>query len=193
MNDPWTLLVSVGLGVGLAAACGLRVFLPLLALSAAARLGYVPLAPGFEWTAGTPALLAFATATLLEIVAYYVPWLDNALDAIAAPAAVAAGILVSASVLVDLPPLARWTVAVIAGGGASAAVQATTTLLRLKSSALTGGLGNPVLATAEWMGAAILAALSILLPLLGLAVLAAALALLARRRKDRIAGAGGSP
>ena len=182
MSDPLDTLLGVSLGVGLAAACGLRVFLPLLALSTAARLGHVALAPGFAWLAGTPALAVFATATVLEIAAYYIPWLDNALDAIAGPAAVVAGVAVSASVLVDVPPLVRWSIAVIAGGGASAAVQASTALLRLKSTALTGGVGNPLLATAEWLGAGILALVALLLPLLGFAVLAAALALLLRRR-----------
>ena len=183
MNQPLDTLLGVSLGVGLAAACGLRVFLPLLALGAAARLGHVALAPGFAWLAGTPALAVFATATVLEIAAYYIPWLDNALDAIATPVASIAGILVSASVLVDVPPLVRWSVAIIAGGGASAAVQASTSLLRLKSTALTGGLGNPLLATAEWLGAGTLALMALLLPLLGIAVLAAALALLLWRRR----------
>ena len=188
MDGPFDTLLSVSLGVELAAACGLRVFLPLLVLGAAARLGQVALAPGFDWIAGTPAMVVFGTATLLEIAAYYVPLLDNALDTIAGPVAVAAGVAASASVLVDVPPLVRWSIAIIAGGGASAAVQASTSLLRLKSSALTGGLGNPLLATAEWVGAGVLALLALLLPLLGFAFLAAAITLLLRRR---LIGPGG--
>lgn len=182
MNDPLDTLLSIGLGVGLASACGLRVFLPVLALGLAARFGAVALNPGFAWVATTPALLALAAATLLEIAAYYIPWLDNALDAIATPAAVLAGIIVGASVLVDVPPFLRWSVAIIAGGGAAAAVQASTVLLRLKSSALTGGLGNPVLATVEWVGAVVIALGSLLLPAMGFAVLLAALLILLRRR-----------
>jgi hypothetical protein len=185
MGDPLPTLLALSLGVGLAAACGLRVFLPLLALGAAARLDLVPLAPGFGWVAGTPALVVLGTATLLEIAAYYIPWLDNALDAIAGPVAVLAGVTVTASVLVEVPPVVRWTVAVIAGGGASAAVQAATSVLRLKSSALTGGLANPLLATSEWVGALALALLALLVPLLGFAVVATAVALLLRRRGRR--------
>lgn len=177
-------MVSLGLGVGLAAACGLRVFLPVLALGLAARLGAVALTPGFAWVATTPALLALAAATLLEIAAFYIPWLDNALDAIASPVAVLAGILVSASVLIDVPPLLRWSVAIIAGGGAAAAVQASSVFLRLKSSALTGGFGNFILATVEWVGAVVFALLSILLPLTGFAVLLVALVILVWRRRD---------
>ena len=97
-------LLSIALGLGLAAACGFRVFVPLLIASATARFGHLHLAGGFDWLASTGALIALASATALEIVAYYVPWLDHALDMIATPAAVLAGMFASASVLVDLPP-----------------------------------------------------------------------------------------
>lgn len=182
MNGPADTLLTLGLAVGLASACGLRVFLPVLALGLAARLGGLPLTAGFAWVATTPALLALAAATILEIAAYYIPWLDNVLDAIATPTAVLAGILVSASVLVDVPPFLRWSFAIIAGGGAAAAVQASSVLLRLKSTALTGGIGNPVLATFEWIGAVVFALLSLLLPVMGFAVLLAALLILLNRR-----------
>src|SRR5439155_16825768 len=98
-------LVSIALGLGLSAACGFRVFVPLLAVSAAANLGYVQVSPGFSWMATTPALVAFGTATALEVAAYYVPWLDNFLDAVATPAAVLAGVITSASVFVGMPAL----------------------------------------------------------------------------------------
>ncbi|HVH19978.1 MAG TPA: DUF4126 domain-containing protein, partial [Myxococcota bacterium] len=94
--DPRELLLSLGIGLGLAAACGFRIFLPLLALGVAARAELVPLASGFQWLATTPALGAFAVATALEIGAYYVPWLDHLLDVAAGPAAVAAGAVASA-------------------------------------------------------------------------------------------------
>jgi hypothetical protein len=176
--------LAICIGIGLAAACGFRVFLPLLAVSAAAHVGYLDLAAGFQWMSGTPALIAFATATVLEILAYYVPWLDHLLDAIATPAAVLAGIVASASILVELPPFTRWTVAIIAGGGVAAGVQGTTVLLRLKSAALTGGLGNPVVATIEWIGAAITSVLAIVVPVLCVLLLAAVLVvvLVASRR-----------
>jgi hypothetical protein len=35
------------------------------------------------WLGSDAALVAFATALVVEIGAYYVPWLDNALDTIA--------------------------------------------------------------------------------------------------------------
>jgi len=180
--------LAICLGVGLAAACGFRVFIPLLAVSIAARFGYVTLAAGFQWMTGTPALVAFATATVLEVLAYYVPWLDHLLDTIATPAAVLAGMIVSASVLVDVPPFARWTVAIIAGGGAAAGVQGTTVLFRLKSAALTGGLGNPVIATIEWIGSAATAALAIVVPVACVTLLAVALAAVVLVSRRLLAG-----
>lgn len=163
-------LLSLSLGVSLAAACGFRVFVPLLVLGVASRQGYVPLGEGFEWMATTPAIASFATATALEVSAFYVPWLDHALDAIATPAAVAAGMVVSASVLGDLPPLVEWTAVVIGGGGVAGLVQGSTVALRAGSGATTGGLANPVVATAELAGSTATSLLAIALPVVALAV-----------------------
>lgn len=170
-------LLSVAAGLGLAAATGLRVFLPMLLAGFAARLGFLPLSPGFEWIASVPALATLSLAALLEIGAYYIPWLDHALDAIATPAAVVAGVLASAAVVTELPPLLKWTVAIVGGGGAAGLIQGTSVLFRLKSTALTGGFANPVVATAELLGAAATALLAILLPLVCLVAVVALLAL----------------
>ena len=173
-------LLSIGIGLGLAAACGFRVFVPLLVASIAARAGYLSLAAGFDWVGTEPALYAFATATLLEILAYYIPWLDNALDAIATPAAVIAGMLVGAAVFTDLPPFLKWSLAIIAGGAAAGMVQGATGLLRLKSTALTGGLANPVVSTLELAGSLVTAVMALMVPVVAL-VLAAALCVAAFR------------
>ena len=166
-------LISLAAGLGLSAACGFRVFVPLLVIGGAARAGLLTLSPGFSWMETTPALIAFGTATVLEVLAYYVPWLDHLLDILATPAAVIAGVVASAAVFVDLPPLVRWSVALVGGGAAAGLVQGATVALRLKSSAFTGGLGNPVLATAELAGSALLSILAVLIPLLGLLLLVA--------------------
>ncbi len=172
MDDPltglglWPGLVSAAIGLGLAAACGFRVFVPLLIASLAAHYGHLPLAGGFEWLATLPALIALGTATTLEVGAYYVPWLDHALDLVATPAAVLAGMLAAASVVTDLPPLLKWSTVIIGGGGAAGLIQGASVLLRLKSGALTGGLANPLVSTLELAGAGATAVLAILLPLL---------------------------
>lgn len=187
-------LISVAIGLGLAAACGFRVFTPLLLAGVAAHWGHLPLASGFDWLASTPALLAFGSATLLEIAAYYIPWLDHALDLLATPAAVLAGMVAAASVLTDLPPLVKWTVTLLGGGGLAGLVQASSVLLRFKSTALTGGIANPVVATLELIGAVVTAVVSILLPLagLGLVVVLVILALRRRRRGPTLPEAGRS-
>ncbi|MDP9122215.1 MAG: DUF4126 domain-containing protein [Acidobacteriota bacterium] len=156
---------SVLIGLGLAAACGFRIFVPLLIASLASRFGHLPLSHGFGWLASSPALIAFAVATVVEIGAYYIPWVDNLLDAIATPTAILAGMMLTAGTLVDMGPLLRWTLAVVAGGGTAALFQGLTTTARQVSSLTTGGLGNPVLATAEAGGSALLSVLAIMVPL----------------------------
>lgn len=171
------LLTGILIGLGLAAACGFRVFVPLLIAGLAARFGGLPVVGGFGWIGSTPALVAFAVATVVEIVGYYIPWIDNLLDALAAPAAVAAGMLLMASTLVDCGPFLRWTLAVVAGGGTAAVFQGLTTVARQVSSLGTGGLGNPVLATVEGGGSALLSVLAVTLPIVALALVAVLLLL----------------
>jgi len=162
------LLTSIALGVGLAAAVGLRVFLPLLVLAIAGFGGVVPLSDSFQWLATLPAIAMLAVAAAVEIAAYYVPGVDNLLDTIATPTALIAGTIAAAAVMTDLPPIVKWTTAVIAGGGAAGLTQGVTSLLRLKSTATTGGLGNSLVATGELGGAATLSLLAIFLPIVAL-------------------------
>jgi hypothetical protein len=162
-------LVSVALGIGLAAAVGFRVFLPLLVVSVAGYSGYLPLSESFSWLATLPAFLMLSVAAALEIAAYYIPGVDNLLDTVATPAALVAGTVVAAAVMADLPPLVKWTTAIIAGGGAAGITQAVTGLLRAKSTVTTGGLGNAVIATGELGGSLVTSLLALFLPLVALA------------------------
>jgi len=159
-------MLAVITGIGLSAACGFRVFVPLLALNLSSIYGYLNLAPGFEWIGGYYATIAFASATIIEIIAYYVPWLDHIMDAIASPVAIIAGTIATASVITDVSPSVRWLLAIIAGGGIAGVIQGATTSLRAKSSLFTGGLGNPLIATAELAGAAFIALLAIIIPII---------------------------
>ncbi len=159
-------LVGLSVGIGLSAACGFRVFIPLLLAALAAHTGHLHLSQDFAWIGSTTAVLAFGAATLLEIAAYYIPWLDNALDSIASPAAVTAGTLMTASMITELDPFLRWSLAIIAGGGIAGAVQGGTVFSRSLSTTTTGGIANPLLSTAELGSALITAVLAILLPLL---------------------------
>ena len=93
--------LSVALGIGLAAATGLRLFLPMLVMSVAAYAGHLPLSENFAWLGTAPALLLLGVAAIAEILAYYIPGVDNLLDTLATPAAFVAGTIVSAAVITD--------------------------------------------------------------------------------------------
>jgi hypothetical protein len=140
----YDLVLAIALGVGLAAATGFRVFLPMLIVSGAAYSGSLPLGESFAWLATPSALTMLAVAALVETVAYYVPGVDNLLDTLATPAAFIAGTAVSAAVMNDVSPLMKWTTAVIAGGGVAGLTQSMTALLRAKSTVLTGDLVTPL-------------------------------------------------
>jgi hypothetical protein len=156
--------VSLIIGIGLSAACGFRVFVPLLLLGAASRTGHLTLAGGFEWISSDAAIIAFVVATVVEVAAYYIPWLDHVLDILAAPAAILAGTLATASLIADVGPFLKWSLAIIAGGGAAGLVKSATILTRGASTVSTAGLANPVLATAELGGSLTLALVAILIP-----------------------------
>jgi hypothetical protein len=174
-------LVSIFVGLGLAAACGFRVFVPLLIMSVAAHTGHLELSSGFEWIGSTPALAAFATATVLEIVAYYIPWVDNLLDTVAVPSAVVAGTVVTASAVTDLGPFLTWTLAVIGGGGLAGLVQTATAGIRQVSTFTTGGLANPLVSTAEAGGSFMLAILALVVPVMAMAVIVLMLVFAAKK------------
>ena len=159
-------LLSVCLGIGLSAACGFRVFVPLLAMSIASLSGHLTLATGFDWIGTYPALITFSVATALEIAGYYLPWVDNLLDSIATPAAVIAGTLVTAALVTDLSPMLKWTLAIIGGGGVAGLVQGATVLVRGASSATTGGLANPLFATVELGSSIFTSFMALTVPLL---------------------------
>lgn len=159
-------LLSLMIGLGLSAACGFRVFVPLLVMNLAVRAEALTLAPGFEWIGSTPALVAFGAATLLEVGGYYLPVIDNLLDAAATPSAVVAGVLTTASQIHDMHPFLAWGVAIIAGGGAAGVVQGLTTITRQLSTLATGGLGNPFFSTFEAGASISMTLLAIFVPFL---------------------------
>jgi hypothetical protein len=159
-------IISACLGVGLAASCGFRVFVPMLVASIATKAGLLTLDDGFAWVGTYGAIIAFSLATVLEIGAFYVPWIDNALDSIATPAAIVAGSVVAAACVSDMHPMLQWSTAIIAGGGGAGVVKAGFAGIRLGSTAVTGGVANPVVSTVEWIGALLLSILSVVVPVL---------------------------
>jgi len=158
-------LLHLLLGVSLSAACGFRIFVPFLAMSVAALSGNLTLASGFEWIGTPQALAMFAIATCLEVAAYYLPWVDNALDTVATPTAIAAGTLVTAAQIGEMSPMLQWTLAAIVGGGAATVTQGLTDIARLGSTASTGGLANPLLSTMELGTSAVISIMALTLPI----------------------------
>ncbi len=162
-------LIGLCVGVGLAASCGLRVFVPLLVVGVASQLGVVELGETFAWMGSWAAVVSFGLATVLEVMASSWPWLDHVLDAAAAPLALVAGAVLMAAQLEHLHPALAWGAGVVAGGGAAGAVQATSTGARGVSTVSTGGLLNPVLNAGQSALAGVLSALAVVAPVLAAA------------------------
>lgn len=156
--------IEVILGISLSAASGFRVFVPLLALSTAAVVGHIDLPTDFNWIESPQALVLFAVACTLEIAGYYIPWFDHLLDFAATPAAILAGTVVTASLAPDMNPLIQWTLALVAGGGTAGITKGLMNLLRATSTATSGGLANPLVATIELVAAVGISILAVTLP-----------------------------
>ena len=160
-------VLSIFLGIGLAASVGFRVFVPLFALSLASFFGLWDLNESWEWIGSLPAVITFGVATIAEIFAYYIPFIDNLLDSIAIPLAAVAGTAVMVSTVADLSPVVTWSLAIIAGGGTASAIAGSSGATRLTSTTTTGGLGNPVISTLETGTSVTLSAFSIFVPIIG--------------------------
>jgi len=157
------------LGVGLSATCGFKVFVPALAISIGANAGFVELSQSFAWLGSWPAILLLGTATILEILAYYIPVVDNFMDSLELPAAAIAGTIIVASTMVaDIAPLAKWSLAIIAGGGTAVAIKAATSTVRGASTVVTAGFGNWIINTVETFCSLVCSLMTILSPLLGI-------------------------
>lgn len=165
-------------GISLSAASGLRVFIPILALGLAGRFELLPVSEQFAWMSSDLVLLVVGIAALLEVGSYYVPLLDNLLDLVVTPAALAGGTVILASLLPEMNTAAQWGTAAVLGGGSAGIVQGSTVLARGLSTASTGGLGNPVVSTGETGGSLVAVVLAILLPVaFGLLVIGGLIAL----------------
>ncbi len=164
--ETFDIIISIFLGIGLAAAVGFRVFLPLLVLSLAGYYDIIPLNESWQWVGSLTAVITMGVATLIEIFGYYIPWLDNLLDTITLPLATLAGTAVMVATITDLSPVVTWALAIIAGGGTAAAIKGNTSAARLTSSTTTGGLANPVLTTVETGTSVVMAIVAIFIPII---------------------------
>ncbi len=159
-------ILSAFIGVGLAAAAGFRVFLPMFAVSLASYMGWIPMNESFQWLSGLPTLITTGIATVVEIFAYYIPFVDHILDTLSVPLATIAGSVMFASQFADIGTFPQWALALIAGGGTAAAISSGFAGTRAASTATTGGLGNSVVATTETAGAGIMSFLAMAAPII---------------------------
>ena len=166
MSDILPYILSSFIGIGLAAASGFRVFLPLFAVSLASYLGWIPMNDNFQWLSSLPTLIVTGVATLVEILAYYIPVVDNFLDTVTVLLATVAGSVLFASQFIELGTFPQWALAIIAGGGTAATIAAGFAGTRAASTATTAGIGNNVIATTETAGAGLMSVLSIFLPVI---------------------------
>lgn len=165
-------LIPTLLGIGLSAACGLRVFFPLFLVSLLGYLGKLSITENFLWLTQLPAVITFGVASVIEIVAYFIPLIDHLLDAVTIPSSIVSGIVLFASMFPENESLIKWAMAILAGGGTAGLVSSVTSLARFKSTAFTAGLGNPLIAFTETIGSIIISGLSILFPFFVILVIA---------------------
>lgn len=158
------IILALALGVTLSAASGFRIFLPPLAVSLAAISGNLELSSGFAWVGTYPTAIALGIATIVEILAYYIPVVDNFLDTIEIPTAIAIGTLLTAANLGEINPLLQWSIAAIAGGGTAGIIETFTAMTRAGSTTMTGGTGNFLVATAEALSSGVLTILAFTVP-----------------------------
>ncbi len=162
-----TTILAFFLGIGLAASAGFRIFLPLLVMSVAAHFKIVPLDETWLWVGSIGSIVALSVATVVEIGAYYIPWVDNLLDTVSIPLAGIAGTLLMATAMTDLTPLLKWSLAIIAGGGVATTISTTSATTRMASSVGTAGIANPIITTVETFVAFFLSIVSVVIPFFG--------------------------
>ena len=186
-----TIIMATLMGISLAAASGFRVFLPPFLLSLAARFNVVwfldidLLGTQFEFFTSTLSIVVLGIATVAEFAAFYAPWIDNALDTIATPASIVAGVAMTAIVLEGNDPIIQWTIAIVAGGGVAATIQSATVATRGLSSTFTFGLGNSAVATGENVASVALTLIAILIPFLSALFVLLIVALLLRMKRKK--------
>lgn len=174
-------LLGLFIGIGLSATCGFRIFVPLLGMSIAHHAGALSFSSGFDWIGSWPATITFGVAMVIEIAGYYIPWVDNLLDTIATPAAIVAGTIVTASMVGDVSPFLRWSLAIIAGGGIAGIIQGSSVLVRGASTVSTAGLANPLVSTGELAASILGTMISLILPTVAVILVVLLLTYLLRR------------
>lgn len=163
--------MAILLGIGLSAAAGFRIFVPLLAVNLLANFSYVTLAENFDWLSSTSATIALSLAVILEFISSVIPVVDNIVKLLATSLALVAGVILMASFMGGVDPTFRWVISIVAGGGTATLAQIATTAVRGTVNFMTAGVGGIVVTIFEMILAILVTILSILMPILALVFL----------------------
>jgi len=149
---------------GLASASGLNAYIPLLLVALAARFTtLLKLNPPFDILTNDWVIGALAVLLAIEIVVDKIPAIDSINDFIQTfirPAAGAILFAASTNTILQLHPI----VAAVLGLVLAFGVHATKTAARPVVGVATGGIGNPIVSTAEDFISVIISVLAIILP-----------------------------
>lgn len=156
------------LGLGLAAASGLRTFLPLLMVALAARFGMfgVELNGAAAWLASDSALAALGIAATVEFAGDKLPVVDHLLDAVGTVVRPLAGALAAASVFAGADPVTAGVAGLIVGAPTALAVHGAKAGARGVANSSTAGFAAPVLSFFEDALTVLIVALAVAAPLL---------------------------
>jgi len=168
---PWSEVFSwvgtLALAVALAAAAGLRAWLPLLVAGLLSRLGVANLGASFTWLGSWPALGLLGGATVLEIAGDKIPVVDHALDAVGTFLRPLAGTLAAAATLVHIQdPLVALVVGLVVGAPIALAPHVAKSTLRGVSTGTTAGFANPLLSLVEDAVSLMITVLAFVVPIL---------------------------
>ncbi len=158
-------ILAICIGLALSATVGFRIFTPLLITGVFVHLDWLTLSEGFSWIGSTPAIIAFAAATLFEVAVNYIPAVGSFMKMIATPIAALAGILLTASFIGDMSPFLEWSIAIIGGGGVATTSHATITAVKGVSET---ALLSPAVSAAEDATAILVPILIFIAPILAI-------------------------
>ncbi len=180
------IILQVLMAITLAAATGLRAFLPLFIVSIAAHFFGLPLSDSFKFLGDSRAVFVFGLATLIEILGDKIPAVDNFLDSVQTFLKPILALLASVAVLSKLDPLLALVIAIAISGTVTLPTQLTKGGVRLVSSGTTGGIANPFISIIEDITSLILSLLAILFPLIAIALLSLLLILIFKVKGRKI-------
>lgn len=166
-GTPWGWLIAACLGLGLAAATGLRAFLPLLLVAVLARFHVLGLDFGdrFDWLSSNTALIALSVAVVAELLLDKIPVVDSLMDTVMTLVRPVLAVVLVMAAFDHADPALMPLLALIAGPAALFS-HGGKALTRPVVTTATGGLGNPVASVLEDIWSVILVGLALLAPLL---------------------------